>query len=178
MTIKNTPQYIKNLLLPTTKAPQGRRVWSIDLESVWLPFFTATNTMGDTAIPQDALGAPLRLAYDKDGSVKFSANGRPVTRVAKPISDTVSLVRENFVANLKNYASQVAESQPDDYSKQVELQREAGEPIIQLDKIELDKAYRLQVEQALAEAEKQAEKPTEAETTPPENNSKKELITA
>ena len=60
-----TPNYIKSLLIPSIKKPQGRRVWSIDLEQVWLPFFTATNTMGDTAIPVDALGCPLRLGYDK-----------------------------------------------------------------------------------------------------------------
>ena len=40
----NTPNYIKSLLAPNTKKPQGRKVWSIDLETVWLPFFTATNT--------------------------------------------------------------------------------------------------------------------------------------
>ncbi|GAJ15229.1 unnamed protein product, partial [marine sediment metagenome] len=65
--MKDTPNYIKSLLLPNAKSPRGRRVWSIDLETAWLPFFTATNTMGDTAIPADALGAPIRLAYDKDG---------------------------------------------------------------------------------------------------------------
>ncbi|GAI96126.1 unnamed protein product, partial [marine sediment metagenome] len=90
--MKETPNYIKSLLLPNPKTT-GRRVWSIDLETVWLPFLTATNTMGDTAIPSDALGAPIRLAFDKDGSVKFSKTGRPVSRVAKPISDNVTLIR-------------------------------------------------------------------------------------
>src|SRR4030042_788778 len=36
-----TPNYIKSLVTPTTKQPQGRKVWSIDLQQVWLPFFTA-----------------------------------------------------------------------------------------------------------------------------------------
>ena len=62
--------YIKQLLIPNGKKPQGRRVWAIDLETVWMPFFTATNTMGDTALPADVLGAPLRLAYNGDGSGK------------------------------------------------------------------------------------------------------------
>ena len=61
-----SPNYIKSLLIPSIKKPQGRKVWSIDLEQVWLPFFTATNTQGDTAIPVDALGCPLRL-----GSIKL-----------------------------------------------------------------------------------------------------------
>lgn len=70
--IMETPNYIKSLLTPATKAPQGRKAWSIDLQQIWLPFFTATNAMGDTAIPSQAIGCPLRLAYDKAGQVRFS----------------------------------------------------------------------------------------------------------
>ena len=103
----NTPNYIKSLLVPNTKKPQGRKVWSIDLETVWLPFFTATNTMGDTAIPSEALGCPMRLAYDKDGAVRFSANGKPVIRVAKELSQSVAMVRDNFQANLISYTGEV-----------------------------------------------------------------------
>lgn len=155
--MEQTPNYIKSLLMPVAKPLAGRRVWSIDLETVWLPFFTATNTMGDTAIPSDALGYPLRLAYNKDGSVKFSNSGRIVTRVAKPIAQNVTLVRENFVANLRQYAQEVATSKPDDYALQIELGKEAGEPIRTHDKAEQDKAIRLQIERAMAEAESKAE---------------------
>ena len=95
-----TPNYIKNLLKPTANKATSRKVWSIDLETVWLPFFTATNAMGDTAIPSDALGAPLRLAYNQDSSVKFSKSGKPIIKVAKDISDNVKMVRENFVISL------------------------------------------------------------------------------
>lgn len=148
-----TSNYIKSLLMPVAKPQAGRRVWSIDLETVWLPFFSATNTMGDTAIPSDALGYPLRLAFNKDGSVKFSSSGRPVTRVAKPISQSVSLVRENFIANLKQYANDVATSKPDDFGLQIELAKEAGEPIRTHDKAEMEKAIKSQIEKAMAEAE-------------------------
>lgn len=172
--MKQTPNYIKNLLLPSTKAPQGRRVWSIDLEQVWLPFLTATNIMGDTAIPQDALGAPLRLSYDKDGSVRFGRSGRPITKVAKPIAQTVTLVRENFVANLKDYAHQVIESQPDAYNEHIASQRVAGEPILQHDTEEMDKAIQLQIENAQAEAKRQAE----AQVSTPEPEKVKELVPA
>ena len=81
-----TPAYIKNLLRPNASKPAGRKVWSIDLESTWLPFFTATNAMRETAIPHEALGCPLRLAYNQDASVKFSkANpGRRILDVAGP----------------------------------------------------------------------------------------------
>ena len=176
--MKSTPNYIRTLLTPSTKAPQGRKAWSIDLETVWLPFLTATNTMGDTAIPHDALGCPLRLAYDKDGSVRFGRTGRPVTRIAKPIAQTVSLVRENFVANLKDYASQVAESHTQEFNTQIALQREAGEPILQHDKAEMDKAIQLQVELAMIEAEKHQQAEASAETPPPDTEKEKELVTA
>ena len=155
--MKTTPNYIKSLLMPNAKSPQGRRVWSLDLETVWLPFFMATNTMGDTAIPSDALGSPIRLAYDKDGSVKFSKTGRVVSRVAKPISDCVTLVRQNFVANLQQYSEQVATDRQEDYAKQIEMATIAGKPIIAHDKAELDKAIQLQLEEAMRQAQEEAE---------------------
>jgi len=175
--MKSTPQYIKNLLLPNAKSPQGRRVWSIDLETVWLPFLTATNTMGDTAIPLDALGSPIRLAYDKDGGVKFSKAGRPVTRVAKPISDSVTLIRQNFVANLQQYAEQVATDRQEDYAKQVEMATIAGKPIIAHDRVELDKAIQLQLEEAIREAQEEARKEAQEEA-PHQTAEAKELVTA
>jgi hypothetical protein len=160
----NTPNYIKSLLTPNTKKPQGRKVWSIDLETVWLPFFTATNTMGDTAIPSDALGCPMRLAYDKSGAVRFSQSGRPVVRVAKELSDNVRLVRDNFTANLINYAGEVMTGHPDDYKQQVVLASKAGEPIAQHDRMELSKALEAKAEAAAKEAE--TEHQTEKELVP------------
>ena len=174
--MKATPNYIKTLLLPNSKSPRGRRVWSIDLETVWLPFLTATNTMGDTAIPLDALGCPIRLAYDKDGSVRFSKSGRVVSKVAKPIADSVTLIRQNFVANLQQYAEQVATDRQEDYGKQVEMATIAGKPIIAHDKVELDKAIQLQLEEAMRQAE--AEATPEATEATPEATEAKELVTA
>lgn len=165
--LKETPNYIKNLLLPTTKSPTGRRVWSVDLETVWLPFFMATNIMGDTALPYDALGCPIRLAYDKDGSVKFGKTGRPVTRVAKPLADSVTLIRQNFVANLQQYAEQVATDRQGDYAKLVEMAHNAGQPIIAHDRQELDKAIQLQLQEAMRQSEEVAQKEATQEATTP-----------
>ena len=190
----NTPSYIKSLLIPSTRKPQGRRVWSIDLEAVWLPFFTATNTMGDTAIPSAALGCPLRLGYDKTGAVRFSQAGRPVVRVVKEIGDSVKLVRDNFTANLLNYAGSVISERGDDYKAQIALAQKAGEPIFQHDRIELDNAIRAKAEaeavaeakaiaeaEAKAVAEAQAEAVAEAVTQSEAGKSrsrKRELVTA
>ena len=149
----DTPNYIKSLLLPNGKKPTGRRVWSLDLESIWLPFFTATNLQSDTAIPLDALGAPLRLAYAQDGSVKFSKSGRPVIRVAKPIADSVKLVRENFAANLVAYAEGVAQDNPKGYDAFHKKAIKAGQPIATADRANLDRAIAEAMEKSMAEAE-------------------------
>ena len=164
-----TPNYIKSLLIPTTRTPAGRRVWSIDLEQVWVPFFTATNTMGDTAIPSQAIGCPLRLGYDKTGAVRFSQAGRPVIRVAKEIADNVRLVRDNFTANLLSYAGAVIKDFADSYKAQVELARKAGQPIYQYDRNQLDLALQAKAEakaeaEVVAVAEPVAEVVAEAET--------------
>ncbi len=147
-----TPQYIKSLLIPNGNKPRGRRVWGIDLETVWLPFFTSTNIMGDTALPADALGAPLRLAYNADGSVKFSKSGRPVTKVVKDIADNVRLVKDNFTATLLAYADGVITQNPDTYKALIEEAHKAGEPIINRDKQNLEQAIAKIREEELAEA--------------------------
>lgn len=158
--IMETPNYIKSLIIPRNgQKVRARRVWGIDLAQVWLPFLTATNTAGETHIPLDALGAPLRLAYNPDGSVRFSKTGRPVQRVVKDIADTVRLVRENFVANLMDYTSQVQETMPDQYQAQFETAVKAGEPIIQKDSRNLDRAIVQRNAEALKLAEKEAKAP-------------------
>lgn len=107
------PESIAALLKPIKTTESDRKVWSIGLNTVWLPFFTATNTTHATSIPHDALGAPLRLAREKDGTPRFSQSGRPVVRVAKELSDEIKKVRENFVFNLMNHAAQVATAMPE-----------------------------------------------------------------
>ncbi len=165
----DTPNYIKSLLKANNSRPQGRKVWSIDLETVWLPFFTATNTMGDTRIPHEALGAPLRLDYNDDGAVKFSKSGKPVIRVAKDISDNVKLVRENFVAGLQAYANTVITENTEAYKAEVAKAVEAGKPIVANDREKLNEAMNKAVEQAIAYAE------AEERNTPAPA---KELVTA
>ena len=167
MSIEATPSYIKQLLMPNGNKRQGRRVWGVDLETVWLPFFHATNVMGDTTFPADVLGAPIRLGYDKDGAVKFTKSGRPVTKVVKELTQTVTLIRENMVANLQNYTQQVAEGRANAYKVSVTTAIKAGTPILSKEKIDFDKAVKAQIEQALREAQ-QAES-QQAESQPEES---------
>ncbi len=165
-----SPQYVKSLLMPNGKRPAGRRVWSIDLETVWLPFFHATNLMGETVIASDALGAPLRLAYSPDGSVKFSKTGRPVTKVVKNLSDNIRLVRENFTASLQTYANEVITDNPDGYKAQIEQARQAGEPIVNRDKTNLEQAIiqirEQEVAKAMAEAKAEPKPKQKAKAEP------------
>jgi len=165
----SAPTYIKNLLRPNGQKPTGRKVWSIDLETVWLPFFTATNTEGITLIPNESLGAPLRLAYESDGSVKFnSKTGKPVIKVVKDVSDQVRLVRENFVAGLQQYVTSVQSKESEAYKNQVKLNIEAGTPIRERDREALDTAIAEMVERAMAEREAE----------PVQTEAEKEAVTA
>ena len=158
-----TPSYIKTLLIPNGRKAPGRKVWSIDLEQTWLPFFLATNTAGETHISSEALGAPLTLAYNSDRTVKFSKMGRPVFRVEKELSDKVKMVRENFAASLASYAKQVYQANPDGYKAEVSKAQEAGKPIMARDRQAIDEALTTAVERAIAEAEaKPKRKPKKA----------------
>jgi len=161
--MSETPNYIKQLLMPNPKKASARRVWGIELELVWLPFFTATNAMGGSAIPSDALGCPLRLGYDADGSVKFTKSGRPVTKVVKELADCVRMVKDNFTAGLLAYANGVYTDNPESYKLQIEQARIAGEPILSRDRDNLSKALAEQREQAMAEVMAEAERKAKAE---------------
>ena len=155
-----TPDSIKYLLAPNGNKPTGKRIWSLDLETIWLPFFTASNLQGGMAIPLEALGAPLRLGYDQDGSVKFSKAGKPVIKVAKPIADSVQMMRANFAAHLIGHAASVAQDNPKGFEALQRRAIKAGQPIITADKANLDKAIAEAMEREIAETEAKAEAPT------------------
>jgi gas vesicle protein len=159
-----TPTYIRALVQPNGKAKAGKRAWGIDLETVWLPFFLATNTQGETAIPSEALGCPVRLAYSGDGSVKFGKSGRPMTKVAKELGEAVRMVKDNFTVTLQSYAHSVITDNADGYKAQVEQAVAAGKPIAEKDKANLDEAMTKAMESALAQA--QAEGKHEPEPEP------------
>ena len=148
-----TPSYIKALLQPSSRKQAGRKAWGIDLEQVWIPFFLATNTTGDTCLPPASLGAPIRLAYDADGSVRFSKTGRPVTKIEKELSGSIRVVRDNFTAGLQGFTEQVITANEAGYKTQIKLAHKAGSPIMAKDKANLDKAFALAMERAMAEAE-------------------------
>ena len=164
-----TPGYISALLQPMPERGSDRRAWSIPLQGVWLPFFNATNTAGETAIAPEVLGAPLRLGREKDGTPRFSKTGRPVMRVVRELSDQIRIVRENFTYGLLSYAESVQKARPKEYKAQVEASTKAGEPIAQKDAVDLAD-YLASMK---AEAEKVAETEAVAKT-----ETEKELVAA
>ena len=156
MTQTQTPGYIKALLAPTGSSRVSHRAWGIDVETVWVPFFTATNVMGETTIADDVLGAPIRLAKGSDGEVRFTQSGRPVMRVHKDLNDQILVVRENFVAGLQAYTGSVMEERSDAYGEQVTKAQAAGQPIMEADQLEIleaTKKLREESEDETAEGE-------------------------
>ena len=173
---QTTPSYISALVKPLPGRGSDRRAWSIPLAGVWLPFFTATNTAGETAIEAEALGAPLRLQYAKDGTPKFSQNGKPVIRIVKELADQIRIVRDNFMAGLVSYAQTVQKAMPDEFKAQAVAAQTAGLTITGKDAAALTAYFEVlkakaaaetkpkkakakpspAVEQAIAEAEAQA----------------------
>ena len=169
--------YLKQMLAPSTRKAQGRKVWSLDLDTVIVPALTAGNACGDSAIPHASLGAPLQLAYDKTGAVRFSQSGRPIIRVAKEITGAVALMRENVTASLINYTSGVVKQYPDEFKAQVEANHKAGLPIKRYDNSNLANALKAQAE-AEAKAQAEAEAKAQAEAEAKAKNHKRELVTA
>ena len=145
------PSYIKGLLKPVAEKAQTRKVWSIALETTWIPFFTAANVTGETSIAADVLGAPLRLAKDKDGTVRFSQNGRPVLRVHKDLSNQIRMAREQFEASLLAFAVDTQKAMPEAYKAQVGASLKAGAPILERQAADIDAAIVLRAAQAEAE---------------------------
>ena len=156
MTQTQTPGYIKALLAPTGSSRVSRRAWGIDVGNVWVPFFTATNEMGETNIADDVLGAPIRLAKGKDGEVRFTQSGMPVMRVHKDLNNQINVVRDNFVAGLQAYTGSVMEERSDAYAERVSRQYGAAKPIVEADQydiLEATEKLRKEAEADTAEGE-------------------------
>lgn len=131
---------VDGLLKQNNGGGGDRRAWNIPLYAVWVPFFTATNAQGKTAIPAEALGAPLRLKKASDGKVKFSKTGRPQFAVARPLNDQIKLVRDNFIAQLQSFTNQSVDADSESYQAEVQKSQEAAKPLIDYDKRELEAA--------------------------------------
>jgi hypothetical protein len=167
-------QFFSALHMPRAKVDGGKRVWGMDLESVVLPHLIATNVMHETDVSLEALGAPIRPNYAKDGTVKFTRNGKPSLSVVKPIRDQVALMRENIIAGIQADTRAVRNDHPEEYTQMVALAKKAGEPIIKADSDNVSAAIKKQIDAAMEEAARKVA----AEPTPAPPEPERELVTA
>jgi len=144
------PSYIATLVRQTTSKATEKKLWNIGMSTTWLPFFTATNLMGATFLPAEAMGCPVRLAVGKDGVVKMGADGRPKTVVCKEIKGAVVAVQQNFLANLHNFTADTVKAHGDEYAELVASYQRAGQPIA-------EKQNELAIKATMEYAEKQNE---------------------
>lgn len=148
-----TTDDVKSMFTPRLKKGGDRKVWSIDLHTVWIPVFTAANTRGDQDIAPDVLGAPLRLAKSEDGTILFTKAGLPRMKVHPVLAEKVKVARDNIVAGMLEYVGDTAREMPDAYKAQVELAQAAGRPInAQADQDVEDYLVKLAAERAAQES--------------------------
>jgi len=121
---------IKGLLKPSPEKAKDRNVRGLPLNGLWIPFFTATNAVNESNIASSALGAPMQLVVNKDGTpkVKVDEDGKELIqyKVNKAVNDGVKTVMDNFAFGLMAFTETVKKSHPEQYKAEVEAARAAG----------------------------------------------------
>lgn len=168
----SVPEYVKQLARPRAAGASERKVWSIGLDSKWVPYFTATNTAGVTAVSPAALGAPLRPAKDKSGAVRFGTSGKVQFRVEPELNASIMAAKENFEASLVEFAKSVQAEHPDEYRAQAQANAVAAAPVMQqvASDIADAQAKREALAKAADEAAKIAAQPASTESNPADQN--------
>jgi len=159
-----TDSYIKGLVTPQpTKNVIKRNVKAFDVEFL-RTFAIAQNVEGNTNIPLEAIGAPYRLAANKDGTIKISASGKPSIRVAKEIVAFGTMIHNNIVAGIQADTDRVFAEKKEACEAMVATSVKAGQPIINSDEKKLAVALKLyaEAEAAAAKAEAAMDAPTPA----------------
>jgi hypothetical protein len=162
--------FIHTLMKPSPNKAKDRSVWGLPLQGLWIPFFTATNTVGESHINAGALGCPLRLAVGKDGVPKLKDDGTPRYTVDKDISTGVRVVKDNFAFGLMAFVAATQKTHAEEYKAQVEAAQKAGEKVLEQDQTVLDKY--------LAELEAVAANATKTPDEPPTESKDRELVAA
>jgi hypothetical protein len=152
--------WIDSIIQPIGAEKQTtRRVKSFDV-ALLVNFGIALNVEGKMNIPLEAIGAPLRLATAKDGSVKFSASGKPSVKVAKEIVAFGTMIHTNIVKGIMADTARVFAEQEEAVKLTIQKAGKAAEPILRADAAALEATY---AARAKAEAEAEAVAKAEAE---------------
>ncbi|MDO8635679.1 MAG: hypothetical protein Q7R34_05460 [Dehalococcoidia bacterium] len=152
--------FVHTLMKPSPNKAKDRSVWGLPLNGLWIPFFTATNTVGESHINAGALGCPLRLAVGKDGVPKLKDDGMPRYTVDKEISTGVRVVKDNFAFGLMAFVASTQKAMPTEYKAQVEAAQKAGAKVLEQDQTVLDN-YLAELEAVATEAAAKTQPPTE-----------------
>ena len=124
---------IKALLKPSPEKAKDRNVRGLPLNGLWIPFFTATNATGESSIAHSALGAPMQLVVNKDGTPKVKVDDDGTERVQykvnKAVNDSVKTVMDNFAFGLMAFTETVKKTHLEQYKAEVEAARVAGATI-------------------------------------------------
>ena len=111
---------VKSMVTPRHKPVSEKRAWSIGVQSVWVPFYMATNAAGLTEVDSHSLAHPVEIAYGKDGLPRFTEDGRPVMRINKALAGQVRTARENYEGQLREFVRNIQAEMPDAFKAQVE----------------------------------------------------------
>ncbi|MFA5385037.1 MAG: hypothetical protein WC364_10310 [Eubacteriales bacterium] len=151
----------------STKKAAEKKIWSIGLETVLLPYLTASNAVGATCIDGDVLGCPVRIARNTDGTPKLNKSGKLVTSVHKEIRAQVANMRDAYIAQLRNATRFVQSTETEAYNNQVKIANRMGAEALQAEKdlIAKHEATLKALAEATAKAEAEATAKAEAEAT-------------
>jgi len=154
---------IKTLLKPSPEKAKDKNVRGLPLNGLWIPFFTATNATGESNVDRSALGAPMQLVVNKDGTAKVKVDDdgteRVQYKVAKAVNDSVKTVMDNFAFGLMTFTEAVKKSHPEQYKAEIEAARKAGEKVRAHEEETLGRYLASKATQAAADAPPAAEAP-------------------
>ena len=163
---------VHTLMKPSPNKVKDRSVWGLPLQQLWIPFFMATNTVGESHINAGSLGCPLRLAVGKDGVPKLKDDGTPRYTVDKEISNAVKTVKDNFAFGLMAFIASTQKAMPNEYKAQVEATQTEGAKVQEQDQTVLDD-YLAEIQAVAKVAEKDM-----TPTGNPVESKEKELVPA
>ena len=160
---------IHSLMKQSPDKAKDRSVWGLPLNGLWIPFLTATNTVGESNIDSGSLGCPLRLSVDKDGVPKLKDDGSARYQLDKTISKAVNGVKDNIAFGLMAFTATIQKTHAEEYKAQVEAAHKAGDAIREHEDTTLG-AYLAELEAMAAKGATIAEAPVESKS--------KELVAA
>ncbi|MFH1031157.1 MAG: hypothetical protein V1767_01100 [Chloroflexota bacterium] len=151
--MESNNSYISLMTKPIPQVNTGKRVKSFMVTDVVM-WASAAVLKGDVVIPPEDLVHYDRVSVAKDGTAKFSATGKLMTKTVKSVVGFGNMVHANFTAMMNAEAAAVITARKDMYTALVAAGQKAAVPIINHEAIIVADAI---AARAKAEAEAAAE---------------------